>query len=281
MPGAVDVWFNIFTADAFARSYARYPELSDVFKWWHMEERLKGLSIEQFLQLLDDAGVEKALIPAFQMQSYQNRHLLMDFSPEDVAPLIEAAPGRVYGLYGINPWKRMDGVRDFERSVKDLGFKGAHLHAYGFGLPINHRKFYPYYAKAAELEVPVIMQVGHSAEIMPSDMGRPIYLDDLAIDFPEVDFIGAHTGWPWVEELLALAWKHPRVYVATTMHRPRYWDEKLLQFVNTRGQDKVMFGTDYPGLLPKTCMEDIEKLPLKPEVKPKLLWENATRVFNL
>jgi predicted TIM-barrel fold metal-dependent hydrolase len=281
VPGAVDVWFNVFTPDAFARSFAKYPELSDVFKWWHMEERLKGLSIEQFIQTLDEGRVAKVLIPCFQMASYQNRHMLMDFSPEDVAPLIEAVPGRVYGLYGINPWKRMDGVKEFERAVKELGFKGAHLHAYGFGLPISHRKFYPYYAKAAELGVPVIMQVGHSAEIMPSEMGRPILLDDLACDFPEVDFIGAHTGWPWVEELLALAWKHPRVHVATTMHRPRYWDEKLVQFINTRGQDKVMFGTDYPGLLPKVCMDDIDRMELKPEAKPKLLWENATRVFKL
>jgi predicted TIM-barrel fold metal-dependent hydrolase len=281
VPGAIDVWFNVFTPEAMQRSYAKYPELSDVFKWWHMEERLDGLSIEQFIELLDGAGVDKVLIPSIQMQSHQNRHMLMDFTPEDVARIAQAAPGRVHGLYGINPWKRMDGVKELERSVRELGFKGAHLHAYGFGLPINHRKFYPYYAKCAELQVPVIMQVGHSAEIMPSEMGRPILLDDLAMDFPEVDFIGAHTGWPWVEELLALVWKHPRVHLATTMHRPRYWDEKLVQFINTRGQDKVMWGTDYPGLLPKVCLEDIEQLPLKPEVKPKLLWQNATRVFKL
>jgi predicted TIM-barrel fold metal-dependent hydrolase len=84
-----------------------------------------------------------------------------------------------------------------------------------------------------------------------------------------------------VEELLALAWKHPRVYIATTMHRPRYWDPKLVQFINTRGQDKVMFGSDYPGLHPKVCMEDLEKMDLKPEVRPKLLRENALRVFRL
>ncbi len=279
--GAIDVWFNVFTPEATARTYARHPELVDVFHWWHIEDRLKGLSLEAFFELIDRAGIEQVLMPAMQMLSYQHQHLLFDFTPEEVARLAEQSKGRIHGLYGINPHKRMEGVREFERSVREMGFKGAHLHSYGFGLPINHRRFYPYYAKAAELQVPVMMQVGHSAEIMPSEMGRPILLDDLAIDFPEVDFIGAHTGWPWVEELLALAWKHPRVHIATTMHRPRYWDDKLVRFINTRGREKVMFGSDYPGLHPQDCMDDLAQMELRPEVRAKLLRENAARVFKL
>jgi predicted TIM-barrel fold metal-dependent hydrolase len=277
----IDVWCNLCTPEASQRSYAKFPEMRDHFRWWKIEDRMEGKTVPEFIQMLDEAGVSKVLMPSFQMRSYQHGYMLHDFTPEEIVALAEQVPGRVYGLYGIDPTKKMEGVRELERSVTELGFKGAHLHAYGFGIPINDRVLYPFYAKCAELGVPVMMQVGHSAEIMPSALGRPILLDDLAIDFPEVAFVGAHTGWPWVEELIALAWKHPHVYIATTMHKPRYWDEKLIQFINTRGQDKVMWGSDYPGLAQKDCLDDIEVMALREHVRPKLLWENAARVFKI
>ena len=142
----------------------------------------------------------------------------------------------------------MAGVRHLERAVTEYGFKGAHVHPFGWGLPLNSREWWPFYTKCAELDVPVLFQAGHSAEFMPSACGKPILLDDIAIWFPELDLVGAHTGWPWVEELIAMAWKHPNVYIATSGHAPKYWDPKLVRFLNARnrGIGKVMWGTDYP-----------------------------------
>lgn len=172
-------------------------------------------------------------------------------------------------------------MRELERTVKDYGFIGAHLHAYGFGIPINHRMFYPFYAKCVELDVPVMMQVGHSAESMPSSTSRPILIDDFALDFPELRIVGTHTGWPWVEELIAMAWKHPNVYISTTAHLPRYWDPSLVRFINTRGRDKVIWGTDFPVTFPKENLKQVEELNLKEEAKIKFLRENAIKVFKL
>jgi predicted TIM-barrel fold metal-dependent hydrolase len=175
----------------------------------------------------------------------------------------------------------MAGVRRLEESVRSGHFVGAHLHPYGFNLPVNHRKLYPFYAKCAELGVPVVMQVGHSAERMPSAMGRPVLLDDIALDFPELTLVGAHTGWPWVEELIALAWKHRNVYIGTSAHHPKYWDPSLVRFASSRGKGKVMFGTDYPVMDYQDALKAISELPLKDEARELVVGGAARAVFKL
>ena len=92
------------------------------------------------------------------------------------------------------------------------------------------------------------MQIGHSLEIMPSEPGRPVYIDEVALDFPKLKFVASHTGWPWCEELVAMAWKHENVYIDISAHRPRYLDPSLVIFMNTRGRDNVLFGTNGLGL---------------------------------
>jgi hypothetical protein len=115
---------------------------------------------------------------------------------------------------------------------------------------------------------------------MPSACGRPILLDDVALYFPELRLVAAHTGWPWVEELIALAWKHPNVYIAVSGHAPKYWDKSLVHFLNSRGIGKVMWGTDYPLILHEESLTQIEQLGLKPEAKRALLRETAVKVFK-
>lgn len=281
MPGAIDVWCNLFTAAAIQKYWLETKELAEIVSWWRLEERMRGYSPKDFVALMDEVGVEKVCIPAIRMRSFQSGEMLWDMSLKEVANVMQAYPERFLGLVGINPLKRMEGVRELEMAVRELGFKGAHIHAYGFGLPINDRAFFPFYAKCVELDVPVEMQVGHSAEPMPSALARPILIDDIALYFPELRIIGGHTGWPWGEEMIAMAWKHRNVYIATSAHAPRYWDPSLVRFINTRGQDKVLYGTDYPVLGHKESLEQIEALNLRDEPKRKLLSDNALRVFKL
>ena len=108
--------------------------------------------------------------------------------------MVAKRPDRFAGLYGINPYDRMHGVRELEKAVREYGFKGAWIHTYGFERAVNHRDFWPFYARCVELDVPVVMQIGHSAEFMPSELARPIYIDDIALYFPELRIVGAHTG---------------------------------------------------------------------------------------
>jgi predicted TIM-barrel fold metal-dependent hydrolase len=277
--GAVDYWCNLFTPEGIKHTFQDPPEVADVAKWWGLE--FHGMSVEEFTRHLDEANVDVVLIPSAKMASYETAQLIWDVKEEQVVEVAEAMPGRVKGLFGIDPREGMRGVRRLEEWVGTGHFVGAHLHPYGFGLPVNHRRFYPFYAKCTELGVPVVMQVGHSAERMPSEMGRPILVDDIALDFPELTIVGAHTGWPWVEELIALAWKHRNVFIGTSAHHPKYWDPSLVRFANSRGRGKVLFGTDYPVMDYRDALKAISELPLKDEARQLVTGGAARGIFNL
>ena len=277
---AIDIWCLPFTPELMPLM-KQDEEIGKVIKWWNMEELYAGFTVEQMLKMMDEGGVEKVLIPSVQMYSYMRKVPILEYTTEEIAAIVEKAPDRFVGLYGINPYKRMEAVRGLERAVKEFGFKGAHIHTYGYGIPIDAPDYYPIYAKCVELGVPVQMQVGHSAEAMPSDLGRPIRLDNIALYFPELSIIGAHTGWPWCEELIALAWKHSNVYIGTSAHGPRYWDKSLVNFANTRGKGKVMWGTDFPVVLHSKGRKQIEELGLSEGAKAQLLREAAVKVYKL
>lgn len=277
--GAVDYWCNIFTDAGIKHTFEDPPEVADVVKWWGL--KFVGKTVAEFIAYMDDANVDQVFIPSAKMASYQTRQLIWNVREEEVSELAEAAPGRIFGLFGIDPNEGMTGVRRLQESVSDGLFVGAHLHTYGFGLPLNHPRYYPFYAKCAELGVPVVMQVGHSAERMPSQLGRPILVDDIALDFPELTIIGAHTGWPWVEEMIALAWKHRNVYVGTSAHHPKYLDPSLVAFANSRGKGKVLWGTDYPVMDYKNALQSIDGLGLKDDAKQLFVGDAARSVFKL
>lgn len=281
-PGRIiDYWVNLFTPEALRANYLENPEFAPVVRWWGMEDRFSGHSIDEFVALMDASGVRLACLPLTTVASFQTRDMVWDMRPADVAPMLERHPDRFFSLAPIDLRKRMGGVRELETLVRDHGFKGATLHPYGWNLPLNDRAFYPFYAKCAELGVPVVIQTGHSAEMFPSAMGRPILVDDVALYFPELRLVCSHTGWPWTEELIAMAWKHPNVFIGTCTHAPRYWDRALVDFIATRGRGKVLFGTGFPVLTFERALREIEGLGLAPEAREHLLWRTAERVFGL
>lgn len=278
---SIDYWTNIFTPAGLKKMYIDNPELSRLVSWWNMGERLKGYSTEQFVGLMDELGIRKTFVPSFKMQSYKNKTPLLSITVEEVRSLMDKSGGRVGGMYGVDLSRGMDAVRELEVAVREWGFSGAHVHSYGWGIPLNHRELYPLYAKCVELNVPVVVQSGHSAEHMPSEMGRPSHLDDVALYFPELRIVASHTGWPWVQELIALAWKHPNLYIGAGAHAPKYWDATLIQFLNSRGQGKVLWGTDFPVVTHAESLKQVHALKLKPEALGKLLRETAQKVFRL
>ena len=279
---AIDFHCNLFTPEAVERHWFGAPEMMRLIKWWKMEERVKGKTVPEFVAMMDAAGCDKVLLPAIRMMSYQKKTMVWDITEEEVAAAVAQAPGRLYGLAGFNPLEKMDSVRRVERAIKDLGFKGVYIHTYGFGIPLDHRLYYPLYAKCVELGVPVSMQVGHSAEHMPNEFGRPIHLDNIALDFPELKLVGAHTGWPWTEEMISLAWKHENVFLGIDAHNPKYLEPTLIHFMKTRGQNKVLYGTNYPAVLHGESIACIKtELGLSEKVADKILHRNAAGVYGL
>lgn len=276
---AIDCWTNMFTPEHLRRMYLETDELHEIVRWWGMDERLKGYLPKELVEEMDRLGIEKIIVPAFQLFSYTKKRMLWDFSPEDVQDLRGRYLDRIHGLVGINPLARMDGVRTLERAITDYGFVGAHLHPYGYGVSLDDRSLYPFYAKCAELEVPILIQSGHSAEKMPSRAGHPMGIDEVALYFPDLKLVLGHTGWPWCEDAIAMAWKHTNVYIAMTAHAPRYWDSSLVRFLDSRGRGKVMWGTDYPVLTHAASLHQVADLGLKAESEQALLYDVAQKVF--
>jgi len=198
---------------------------------------------------------------------------------------VQKYPERFSGLAGVDPTEGMAGVRQLETAVRDYGFIGAHSYPHWFELAPDHARYYPFYAKCVELDVPIQLQVGQSMVYDKSyprrSVGRPISLDAVACDFPELKLIGIHVGIPWTDEMIAMAWKHANVFIGCDAHRPRYWPESFVKFINSYGQDKVLFGTDFPVLPFEQTRTDIEALGLKPVALRKLLRDNAARVYKL
>ena len=243
-----------------------------------------GVTHKQMLAALDAAGIERAFLIATKVGRLGlpgSWHLPYKL----VADAVQKYPDRFYGLAGIDPTEGMRGVREFERSVREYGFIGAHAYPHWFGLAPDHAKWYPFYAKCCELDVPYQLQVGQSlvytAEQVLTSVGRPITLDAVACDLPELKLIGIHVGIPWVDEMIAMAWKHPNVYIGCDAHSPKYWPASFVHYINSYGRDKVIFGTDYPVLDFKRTREQIEALPLRPIPKRKMLRDNVLRIYGL
>lgn len=279
--GAVDIWCNPFTREAFDKYWFGTPEIAFNIEWWNMADRIVGRTPSEFVQHMDASNVDFVLVPSVKMWSYERSQPIWSTPEAEVADLVDAEPSRMRGLVGIDPLTGMSGVRQLEAWVTSGYFVGAHVHTYGFGLELDHRRYYPFYAKCIELDVPIVMQVGHSAERMPSAMGRPLLIDNVALDFPELKIVGAHTGWPWVEEMIAMAWKHVNVYIGTSAHHPRYWDASLVRFANSRGRGKVLYGTDFPVLDFPDSLTALDGLGLNAEALRLLAGDAARQLFKL
>lgn len=281
--GAIDAVVNPMTPEIMALRPA-WAKGFFVDKIGRSEADALGLSHEDMLRRMDAAGIERAFLIATRTGRLGlpgSWHLPYEI----VADAVRAHPDRFYGLAGVDPTQGMAAVRELERAVTELGFIGAHSYPHWFELPPNHARYYPIYAKCVELDVPIQLQVGQSLIYTPEQrlrsVGRPITLDDVACDFPELKLIGIHIGIPWAEEMIAMAWKHPNVFIGCDAHSPKYWPQAFVRYLNSYGQDKVLFGTDFPVLDFARTRSEIDALGLKPEAKRKLLRGNAIRIYGL
>jgi hypothetical protein len=278
MTRAIDIVVNLWTKEITANYPPELDQFWDLVKILEMTKR--GVTVEEELAMMDAAGIDKGLLVA-TTGAPVGSNIFFEKPFEQIAEVCAAHPHRFKGVIGVNPSRIMTWVGKLERAVREFGFVGAHLYPHWFGAPPDDRMYYPFYAKCAELGAPIQIQVGHSAQWFLRTVAQPITLDRVAIDFPELKIIGIHIGHPWTEEMISMAWKHPNVFIGTDAHLPRYWDASLIKFINTRGQDKVMFGTDWPVVDFKRAMEELDKLELRETAKRKLLVENAVRVYGL
>jgi hypothetical protein len=200
-----------------------------------------------------------------------------------VAEVMARWPGRFFGMVSPDPTDVMACLRTIERWVGTPGFKAVKIEPFLWGKPPSDRLYYPIYAKCVERDVAFTTQIGHTGpDVYPSEVGRPLHLDQVALDFPELRIVGGHVGWPWHEEAIALAWKHPNVWLDTSAHLPKHFPPSFVRFLRSFGQEKCLFASDWP-LLPiaRPLAQLEEHCALPPAVARKFLRDNAVRAFKL
>ena len=239
------------------------------------------LRVEEAVAQLDSAGYSVAVLACLKMWSYHYHHrLIMDMDEEVVARALAQAPDRFVGAAGYNPFRISESIARIDTSVREWGFGYVYFHPITFGVAPNDRRCYPLYSKCVELGVPVGFQVGHSAEVLPSEVGRPMLVDQVAIDFPDLKINMSHTGWPWTGEFCSMLWRHPNVYGDVSAYFASTLDPELVKFMDSgRGRHKIMFGTN--GFDLARCKQDFESLPVSDRTKQRVLHDNALEFLGL
>lgn len=248
----------------------------DSLRRWSGGQLPDAVPVAMTLAALKAAKVDRALVCAW---SSPRGPLVTN---DEVAAVVAEAPDQLVGVAAVDLSKPMDAVRELRRCVRELGFRALRILPWLWQLPPDDRRYYPLYAECIELGIPFCLQVGHAGPLMPSEPGRPIpYLDHVACEFPELIIVGGHIGYPWTEEMIALATKYPNVHIDTSAYKPRRYPASLVNYLRGHGRNKVLFGSNYPMILPQDCLAQVDELGLDSGAKAAFLYDNAARVFGL
>lgn len=269
----IDVWMQHPTL-----RFSSHDMFDSLRRWTGRQAPAEEIPIDATLRAMDDAGVTFGLLSAWHAP--REGALI---SNDEVAGWVQAHPDRFGGLAAVDLDKPMDAVRELHRCVTELGFKGLRVVPWLWNSPPTDRRYYPLYAACVELGVPFCTQVGHTGPLRPSETGRPIpYVDQVALDFPELVIVGGHIGYPWTEEMIAVARKHENVHIDTSAYTSRRLPTELVGYMRTRsGRRKVLFGTNYPMILHHHALQDLDTLGLDEETQQLYLEANARRIFDL
>jgi predicted TIM-barrel fold metal-dependent hydrolase len=206
---------------------------------------------------------------------------------EEVAELA-AREDNAIPFASVDP-RRPDAVSRARRLIADYKVKGFKFHPSVQEFFPNDRLAYPLYEVIAEAKVPALFHTGQTGVGAGTRGGggirlkysNPLCLDDVAVDFPDMPIILAHPSFPWQEEALSVATHKPQVYIDLSGWSPKYFPPILVQYANTLLKDKILFGSDYPVIAPGKWIEEFEKLPIKPDVRPLIMKENAAKLLGL
>ena len=265
----IDVWAQHPNTE-----FLNCPMFASIFRW--TKQKINDIPIEYTIKSMEEAHVEKTMLTSWWGPSGAL------ISNDEVAKIVQQFPEKFFGIASVDISKPMSAVYELRRCVKEFGFKGLRILPWLWNLPPNDRLYYPIYVECIELDIPFCLQVGHTGPLCPSEPGRPIpYLDQVALDFPELKIVAGHIGYPWVNEMISLATKYQNVYIDTSAYTIRRYPKEIVEYLKSYGKNKVLFATNYPMITAKKCLEDFEKLELDENTSDLFLYKNAERVFSL
>ncbi|ORA67154.1 hypothetical protein BST23_07290 [Mycolicibacterium elephantis] len=268
----IDAWVQPWLPETVAKMPSRNFTLAD--RMTHGARLRAGMPLETLVEEMDANGVDRALCSAGPL-----------IPNDDVVQAVARYPDRLIGVASVNPWSVdgvMPAVHELRRLVTEHGCVGLKLEPFILDKLPTEAQWYPLYAACVELDVTLQIQVGGTGpSTYTSETGRPGHIDRIAIDFPELRIVAGHIGWPWTEEMIAVAAKHPNVYIDTSAHLPKYYPAAFTHFLRTYGRHKCIWASDWPILTFEAAMDGLSELALTPEVERLFLHDNAAKAFAL
>lgn len=281
MAGFIDIVVNQFGPDEVAAGQTGFD--TDFMAQVRMPQAMRGgVGMDEYLRMMDAAGIEHSLLIAVRAGDPARRGSF-EIPYTQVARWCTAHPDRFSGLAGVDPTRGIAQLKELDHAVNDLGFVGAHSYPHWFSLAPDAAQWYPIYARCAELGIPIMMQVGqnliYQKDVRLPSVARPILLDRIAIDFPELTLIGIHIGVPWTDEMIAMAWKHARVFIGIDAYAPKHLPPSLIRYMDSYGSTKVLFGTDWPVISPGRAVDEMRAHGFRPDAFARIMRDNALAVF--
>jgi predicted TIM-barrel fold metal-dependent hydrolase len=208
---------------------------------------------------------------------------------EEIAEVAAANSDVLIPFASVDPGKGKRAVEEARRLISGYDFRGFKFHPNVQAFFPNDRAVYPLYEVIAEAGLPALFHTGHSGigSGLPGGGGlrlkysNPMYVDDVAVDFPELPIVLAHPSFPWQDEAISVALHKQQVYLDLSGWSPKYFQPQLVQYANTLLRDRVLFGSDYPLITPDRWLADFEQAGFRDEVRPLILKENAARLLGL
>ncbi len=246
-------------------------------------KRLSNLTITDFFGLMDHAGIDIAVLHGEDMETTYGRKI----PNEIILDFVQKYPDRFVGFCGVDPHKGKGATDEIDK-MASYGLSGVMIAPWEHNLFTDDEKYFPIYEKCIEYDIPIWAHTSHNfSHKIPMEYGRPLILDRVAVKYPDLKIIAGHAGWPWVTEMVSVLWRHDNVYADISSIRPKYlgidrtgWGP-LMHYGNNILQDKILFATAWPMVMFNDAVDDINNLPLKPEVREKWLGKNAMKLLKL
>ncbi len=262
---AIDTWINVNMSELGRPDYlVRVAE--DLFNGG--EDFFRDYSVEEVVEEMDRLGVERAIVTTEPER------------PSDhVLAFPKAHPDRFSLGAQVDPRRGMKVIRALESFAENYPVVLARVTPFWIDRPGCDPIYYPVYAKCIELDLPVTINTGIPGPPVPGECQHPMHLDKVCLHFPELKLVMAHGTDPWWQEAIRLMLKYKNLYLKTSAYAPKYFPPELIHYMNTRGQDKVIFASDHPALSMVRCLEEAAGLDLREGVLDKYLYMNAKRLF--
>lgn len=249
--------------------------------------RAHATSIEEMLADYREAGVTRAVIFGWDTETARGTPRV---SNDYIAEVVDQHPDFFRGFASVDPHKGKQATRELERSVKELHLSGLKLHPIMQAFFPDDREFYPLYDKCAELGVPVAFHTGWEylgvgfpgGKGIRMKYGRPLHIDDVAADFPDLKIIMLHPSWPWEDEQVAIVMQKDNVFADIASWMPKFYSETMKTYLRVRAfNSKIMFGSDYPFIDVVKWMNQFNELDLDHDIRKAILEDNAKRILGL